>query len=126
VHLSAGSQIGGVLEPVGALPVIVEDDVLIGGNCGLYEGTVLKQRAMIGAGTILTGSTPLYDLVRGEVYRMEGDAPLVIPSDVVVVPGSRAIAAGQGKQWDISIYTPVIKYRDSKTGLSIRLEELLR
>jgi 2,3,4,5-tetrahydropyridine-2-carboxylate N-succinyltransferase len=127
VHVSAGSQIGGVLEPVGALPVIVEDDVLIGGNCGIYEGTVVKQGAVIGAGTILTGSTPLYDLVRGEVYRRTGDAPLVIPSGAVVVPGSRPIAAGLGKQWNISIYTPVIvKYRDSKTDLSIRLEDLLR
>ena len=127
VHVSAGSQIGGVLEPVGALPVIVEDDVLIGGNCGLYEGTVVKQRAVIGAGTILTGSTPIYDLVRGEVYRREDNSPLVIPSGAVVVPGSRAITAGRGKDWNISIYTPVIvKYRDTKTDQSIRLEELLR
>ena len=127
VHLSAGSQIGGVLEPVGALPVIVEDDVLIGGNCGLYEGTVVKRGAVIGAGTILTGSTSLYDLVRGEIYRGGEDGPLVIPSDAVVVPGSRAIAAGRGKEWNISIYTPVIvKYRDSKTDSSIRLEDLLR
>jgi 2,3,4,5-tetrahydropyridine-2,6-dicarboxylate N-succinyltransferase len=127
VHLSAASQIGGVLEPVGALPVIVEDDVLIGGNCGIYEGAVIKERAVIGAGTILTGSTPVYDLVRGQVYRKSGDAPLVIPSEAVVVPGSRAVSSGQGKDWNISIYTPVIiKYRDSKTDSSIRLEDLLR
>ena len=127
VHLSAGSQIGGVLEPVGALPVIVEDDVLIGGNCGIYEGAVVKQRAVIGAGTILTASTPVYDLVREQVYRREGDAPLVIPPEAVVVPGSRAIARGWGQQLNLSIYTPVIvKYRDSKTDQSIRLEDLLR
>jgi len=127
VHVSAGSQIGGVLEPVGALPVIVEDDVLIGGNCGLYEGTVVKQRAVIGAGTILTGSTPVYDLVRGEVYRKGPDTPLVIPEGAVVVPGSRAVSSGQGKEWNLSIYTPVIvKYRDAKTDQSIRLEDLLR
>ena len=127
VHVSAGSQIGGVLEPVGALPVIVEDDVLVGGNCGLYEGTVVKQHAVIGAGTILTGSTPVYDLVRGEVYRRDDNSPLVIPAGAVVVPGSRAVTAGRGKDWNISIYTPVIvKYRDAKTDQSIRLEELLR
>ncbi|MBI2818189.1 MAG: 2,3,4,5-tetrahydropyridine-2,6-dicarboxylate N-succinyltransferase [Acidobacteria bacterium] len=127
VHLSAASQIGGVLEPVGALPVIIEDDVLIGGNCGIYEGTVVKQRAVIGAGTILTGSTPVYDLVRGEVYRKNEQCPLVIPEEAVVVPGSRAVSSGQGKEWNISIYTPVIvKYRDSKTDTSIRLEDLLR
>ena len=127
VHLSAASQIGGVLEPVGALPVIIEDDVLIGGNCGIYEGTIVKERAVIGAGTILTGSTPVYDLVRAQVYRKTADAPLIIPSDAVVVPGSRAVTSGQGKDWNISIYTPVIvKYRDSKTDSSIRLEDLLR
>jgi len=127
VHVSAGSQIGGVLEPVGALPVIVEDDVLVGGNCGLYEGTVVKQHAVIGAGTILTGSTPVYDLVRGEVYRRDDNSPLVIPAGAVVVPGSRTVTAGRGKDWNISIYTPVIvKYRDAKTDQSIRLEELLR
>ena len=127
VHLSAASQIGGVLEPVGALPVIVEDDVLIGGNCGIYEGTIVKERAVIGAGTILTGSTPVYDLVRAQVYRKSNDVPLVIPSGAVVVPGSRAVSSGQGKDWNISIYTPVIiKYRDSKTDSSIRLEDLLR
>jgi 2,3,4,5-tetrahydropyridine-2-carboxylate N-succinyltransferase len=127
VHLSAGSQLGGVLEPVGALPVIIEDEVLIGGNCGVYEGTVVKKRAVLGAGTILTGSTPVYDLVRGEIYQRDGDNPLVIPPDAVVVPGSRPIARGLGKQWNLSLYTPVIvKYRDAKTDQSIRLEDLLR
>ena len=127
VHLSAGSQLGGVLEPVGALPVIVEDEVLIGGNCGVYEGTVVKKRAVLGAGTILTGSTPVYDLVRGEIYQRDGDSPLVIPSDAVVIPGSRPIARGMGKDWNLSLYTPVIvKYRDAKTDQSIRLEDLLR
>ena len=127
VHLSAASQIGGVLEPVGALPVVIEDDVLIGGNCGIYEGTVVKQCAVIGAGTILTASTPVYDLVRGEVYRKDERGPLVIPPEAVVVPGSRAIPGGKGKEWNISIYTPVIvKYRDSKTDSAIRLEDLLR
>ena len=127
VHLSAASQIGGVLEPVGALPVIIENDVLIGGNCGIYEGTVVKQQAVVGAGTILTGSTPVYDLVREKIYRRDGDSPLVIPPRAVVVPGSRALPGGWGKQWNLSLYTPVIvKYRDSKTDQSIRLEDLLR
>ena len=127
VHLSAGSQLGGVLEPVGALPVIIEDEVLVGGNCGVYEGTVVKQRAVLGSGTILTGSTPVYDLVRGQIYQRDGDNPLVIPPEAVVVPGSRAIAHGVGKQWNLSLYTPVIvKYRDVKTDQAIRLEDLLR
>ena len=127
VHLSAASQLGGVLEPVGALPVIVEDDVLIGGNCGIYEGTVIKRRAVIGAGTILTGATPVYDLVRGEVIRREAGQPLIIPENAVVVPGSRAVTKGWGKDAGISLYTPVIvKYRDAKTDQSIQLEDLLR
>ena len=127
VHLSAGSQLGGVLEPAGALPVIIEDEVLVGGNCGVYEGTVVKKRAVLGAGTILTGSTPVYDLVRGEIYQRDGDNPLVIPPEAVVVPGSRPIARGLGKEWNLSLYTPVIvKYRDAKTDQSIRLEDLLR
>ena len=127
VHLSAGSQLGGVLEPVGALPVIIEDEVLVGGNCGVYEGTVVKQRAVLGSGTILTGSTPVYDLVRGQIYQRDGDTPLVIPPEAVVVPGSRPIAHGVGKQWNLSLYTPVIvKYRDEKTDQAIRLEDLLR
>ena len=127
VHLSAASQLGGVLEPVGALPVIVEDDVLIGGNCGIYEGTVIKRRAVIGAGTILTGATPVYDLVRGEVIRREAGSPLIIPENAVVVPGSRAVTTGWGKDAGLSLYTPVIvKYRDAKTDQSIQLEDLLR
>lgn len=126
-HISAASQVGGVLEPVGALPVIIEDDVLIGGNCGVYEGTVVKRRAVLGTGTILNRSTPVYDLVRGEIYSADGDEPLVIPEEAVVVAGSRAITKGRGKDWGISLYTPVIvKYRDSKTDTKIQLEDLLR
>jgi 2,3,4,5-tetrahydropyridine-2-carboxylate N-succinyltransferase len=126
-HISAAAQIGGVLEPVGALPVIIEDGVLVGGNCGVYEGTVVKGRAVLGAGTILTRSTPVYDIVRGEVYGASGDEPLIIPEDAVVVAGSRAIAHGHGKAWGVSLYTPVIvKYRDSKTDARIQLEDLLR
>jgi 2,3,4,5-tetrahydropyridine-2-carboxylate N-succinyltransferase len=127
VHVSAGSQIGGVLEPVGALPVIVEDDVLVGGNCGVYEGTIVRAGAILAAGTVLTGGTPVYDLARETVYRREGDRPLEIPAQAVVVPGSRAISSGWGETQNLSIYTPVIvKYRDSKTETSVRLEELLR
>ncbi len=127
VHISAASQIGGVLEPVGALPVIIEDDVLIGGNCGVYEGTVVKSKAVLGTGTILNRSTPVYDLVRGEVYRATDDQPLVVPEGAVLVAGSRAVTSGPGKNWGISIYTPVIvKYRDEKTGTKIQLEDLLR
>ncbi len=123
VHLSAAAQIGGVLEPVGALPVIIEDDVMVGGNCGVYEGTIVKSRAVLGAGTIITGSTPLYDTVRGKIYRKTADTPLIVPEGAVVVPGSRAIQS----QWDLSLYAPVIvKYRDDKTDLGTRLEELLR
>jgi 2,3,4,5-tetrahydropyridine-2,6-dicarboxylate N-succinyltransferase len=126
-HISAASQIGGVLEPVGAMPVIIEDDVLIGGNCGVYEGAIVKRRAVLGSGTILNRSTPVYDLVRGVVHRAEGDAPLVIPEEAVVVAGSRAIRSGAGKEWGISLYTPVIvKYRDSGTETKIQLEDLLR
>lgn len=126
-HISAASQIGGVLEPVGALPVIIEDDVLVGGNCGVYEGTVVKKRAVLGTGTILNRSTPLYDLVRGEVYAPNDDDPLIIPEGAVVVAGSRAVTRGPGKDWGISLYTPVIvKYRDSKTDTKIQLESLLR
>src|SRR5471032_1302628 len=126
-HISAASQIGGVLEPVGAMPVIVEDDVLVGGNCGVYEGTVIKRQAVLGTGTILNRSTPLYDLVRGAVHRATGDEPLVVPEGAVVIAGSRAITSGPGKDWGISIYTPVIvKYRDAKTDTRIQLEDLLR
>ncbi len=127
VHLSAAVQIGGVLEPVNANPVIIEDDALIGGNCGVYEGTIVRQRAVLGAGTILTRGTPFYDMVRGEILKATADQPLIIPEDAVVVPGSRAITHGQGQQWGLSLYTPVIiKYRDEKTDLSTALEDLLR
>ncbi len=126
-HISAASQLGGVLEPVGAMPVIVEDNVLIGGNCGVYEGTVIKRGAVLGTGTILNRSTPVYDLVREKVYVASDDQPLVIPEDAVVVAGSRPIGKGAGKAWGLSLYTPVIvKYRDEKTGSKIQLEELLR
>jgi 2,3,4,5-tetrahydropyridine-2,6-dicarboxylate N-succinyltransferase len=126
-HISAAAQIGGVIEPVGAMPVIIENDVLVGGNCGIYEGTVVKRRAVLGSGTILTRSTPVYDLVRGEVYTASDDAPLMIPEDAVVVAGSRAITKGRGQDWGISLYTPVIvKYRDSKTEARVQLEHLLR
>jgi 2,3,4,5-tetrahydropyridine-2,6-dicarboxylate N-succinyltransferase len=127
VHLSAAAQIGGVLEPVNAAPVIIEDDVLVGGNCGIYEGTLVRARAVLGAGTILTRSTPLYDLVLGELYRAAGDQPLVVPENAVVVPGSRAIKKDPGKTWNLSLYTPVIvKYRDEKTDRGIELEDWLR
>ena len=126
-HISAASQIGGVLEPVGALPVIIEDDVLVGGNCGIYEGTVVRKQAVLGTGTILNRSTPLYDLPRGQVYRATDDQPLVVPEGAVVIAGSRAVTIGPGRDWGISIYTPVIaKYRDDKTGSKIQLEDLLR
>jgi 2,3,4,5-tetrahydropyridine-2-carboxylate N-succinyltransferase len=127
VHLSAAAQIGGVLEPINSVPVVVEDDVLVGGNCGVYEGTVVRARAVLGAGTILTRSTPLYDLVRGEIYRATADKPLEVPENAVVVPGSRAVKNGQGADWNLSLYTPVIvKYRDEKTDQGIELEEWLR
>jgi 2,3,4,5-tetrahydropyridine-2-carboxylate N-succinyltransferase len=128
VHLSAAAQVGGVLEPINAAPVIIEDDVLIGGNCGVYEGTLVRARAVLGAGTILTRSTPLYDLVRGELYRASQDRPLEVPEGAVVVPGSRAVTKGKGKsEWNLSLYTPVIvKYRDEKTDRGVELEDWLR
>jgi len=127
VHLSAAAQVGGVLEPVNAAPVIIEDDVLVGGNCGIYEGTLVRARAVLGAGTILTRSTPLYDLVKGEVYRARADGPLEVPENAVVVPGSRAVKKGKGTEWNLSLYTPVIvKYRDEKTDRGIELEDWLR
>jgi 2,3,4,5-tetrahydropyridine-2-carboxylate N-succinyltransferase len=127
VHLSAAAQIGGVLEPVNASPVIIEDDVLVGGNTGVYEGTVVRRRAVLAAGTILTRGTPVYDLVNGTVLKATAESPLVIPEDAVVVPGSRAVTKGRGTEWGLSVYTPVIvKYRDEKTELSTTLEDLLR
>jgi 2,3,4,5-tetrahydropyridine-2-carboxylate N-succinyltransferase len=127
VHLSAAAQIGGVLEPVGAMPVIVEDEALVGGNCGVFEGAIVGKGSVLAAGTILTGSTPVYDLVRDAVYRSDGEKPLMIPAGAVVVPGARAITDGRGKELGLSLYTPVIvKYRDGKTDQAVRLEELLR
>lgn len=127
VHLSAAAQIGGVLEPVNASPVVIEDDVLVGGNCGVYEGTVVRSRAVLGASTILTRSTPVYDTVRDEIYRATAEQPLTIPQDAVVVPGSRAVKRGKAAEWGLSLYTPVIvKYRDEKTDASAALEEALR
>ena len=127
VHLSAAAQIGGVLEPVNASPVIIEDDCLIGGNTGVYEGTVVRSKAVLAAGTILTRGTPVYDLVTGEIHRATAEMPLIIPSGAVVVPGSRAITSGKGRDWGLSVATPVIvKYRDEKTELSLALEDLLR
>jgi 2,3,4,5-tetrahydropyridine-2-carboxylate N-succinyltransferase len=127
VHLSAGAQIGGVLEPIGSLPVIIEDEVLVGGNCGIYEGTIVKRRAVLGTGTLLNRSTPVYDLVRSKVYTATESEPLTIPEEAVVVPGSRLVSEGPGKDWGIAVYTPVIlKYRDTKTDSKVRLEDLLR
>ena len=126
-HISAAAQIGGVLEPVGELPAIVEDDVLVGGNCGVYEGTVVKRRAVLASGVILTRSTPVYDVARGVVHSGADDEPLVIPENAVVVAGARAITSGKGKEWGVSLYTPVIvKYRDTKTEARVQLEDLLR
>src|SRR6202451_2016642 len=127
VHLSAAAQVGGVLEPINAAPVILEDDVLVGGNCGIYEGTLVRAGAVLGAGTILTRSTPLYDLIRGEVYRATPEAPLEVPEHAVVVPGSRAVKKRAAAEWNLSLYTPVIvKYRDEKTDRGIGLEDWLR
>jgi 2,3,4,5-tetrahydropyridine-2,6-dicarboxylate N-succinyltransferase len=127
VHISAGAQIGGVIEPVGALPVIVEDDALVGGNTGIYEGAIVKTRAVVGAGTVLTGSTPVFDLVRGEVIRPTAERPLVVPEGAVVVPGARAVTAGKGPEWGLALSTPVIvKYRDSRTDTRTELEAWIR
>jgi len=127
VHVSAAAQIGGVLEPVGAMPVIVEDDVLVGGNTGIYEGAVIKQRAVIAAGTVLTGSTPVYDLVNGVIIKPSATQPLVIPAGAVVVPGARAVTVGAGQEWGLSLATPVIvKYRDDKTDARTELEQWIR
>jgi 2,3,4,5-tetrahydropyridine-2,6-dicarboxylate N-succinyltransferase len=126
-HISAAAQIGGVIEPVGAMPVIIEDEVMVGGNCGVYEGTVVKKRAVLGTGTILNASTPVYDLVRDAVYAATDDQPLVIPEQAIVVPGSREIKHPVGAKWGLSLYAAVIvKYRDGKTDSRVRLEEFLR
>ena len=127
VHLSAAAQIGGVLEPVGAVPVIVEDDVLVGGNCGVYEGTIVRERAVLASGVILTGSTPVYDLVKGEIYQRTADGPLEIPAGAVVVPGARAVTTERGRDWGLSLYAAIIvKYRDERTDTAVRLEDYLR
>ncbi|HEY2974519.1 MAG TPA: 2,3,4,5-tetrahydropyridine-2,6-dicarboxylate N-succinyltransferase [Pyrinomonadaceae bacterium] len=127
VHLSAAAQIGGVLEPVGAVPVVIENDVLVGGGCGVYEGTIVHERAVLAAGTILTGSTPVYDLAREKIYQRTPSAPLEIPAGAVVVPGSRNVRGECGQAWGLSLYAPVIvKYRDEKTERAVQLEDYLR
>jgi len=127
VHLSAAAQIGGVLEPIGNVPVVVEDDVVIGGNCGIYEGTIIRSRAVIGAGVVLTGSTPVYDVVRGQVYRRTAEHPLEIPYGAVVVPGSRPLKGAFAEEHGLSIATQlIVKYRDEKTDSGTALEDALR
>jgi 2,3,4,5-tetrahydropyridine-2-carboxylate N-succinyltransferase len=127
VHLSAAAQIGGVLEPAGALPVIIEDEVLVGGNCGVYEGTIVRERAVLAPGTILSAGTAVFDMVHDRVYRRDGERPLEIPAGAVVVPGTRPVKSGPGREAGIGLYAPVIvKYRDEKTDTAVRLEELLR
>jgi 2,3,4,5-tetrahydropyridine-2,6-dicarboxylate N-succinyltransferase len=127
VHLSAAAQIGGVLEPINASPVVIEDDVLVGGNCGVYEGAIVRKGAVLAAGTILTRGTPVFDIVHGSILRATPDTPLIIPANAVVVPGSRAVNKGRGQEWGLSLYAAVIvKYRDEKTDLSTALEDLLR
>ena len=126
-HISAAAQIGGVLEPVGALPVVIEDDVLLGGNTGVYEGTIVRKRAVLGSGVILNRSTPLYDLVNGTVHTATGDLPLIVPEGAVVVAGARGVTRGKGPEWGLSLYTPVIvKYRDASTDTRAQLEDWLR
>jgi 2,3,4,5-tetrahydropyridine-2-carboxylate N-succinyltransferase len=127
VHVSAAAQIGGVLEPVGAMPVIIEDEVLVGGNTGIYEGAIVRRRAVIASGAIITGSTPLYDLPNGRIIKPEPGQPLVVPEGAVVVPGARSVTVGMGKEWGLSLATPVIvKYRDEKTDARTELEQWLR
>jgi 2,3,4,5-tetrahydropyridine-2-carboxylate N-succinyltransferase len=127
VHLSAAAQIGGVLEPVNASPAVIEDDVLVGGNSGVYEGTIVRKGAVLAAGTILTRGTPVFDVVNGTILRSTAELPLIIPENAVVVPGSRAVSKGKGQEWGLSLYAPVIvKYRDERTDLSTTLEDLLR
>jgi 2,3,4,5-tetrahydropyridine-2-carboxylate N-succinyltransferase len=127
VHLSAAAQIGGVIEPVGAMPVIIEDDVLVGGNCGVYEGAIVKRRAVLASGTIITGSTPLYDLPNERILKPEPGQPVVVPEGAVVVPGARQVTVGMGREWGLSLATPVIvKYRDEKTDARTELERWIR
>jgi len=127
VHLSAAAQIGGVIEPVGAMPVIVEDDVLVGGSCGVYEGAIIKRRAVLASGTIITGSTPIYDLPNERIIKPEPGQPLVVPEGAVVVPGARQVSVGAGREWGLSLATPVIvKYRDEKTDARTELERWIR
>ena len=127
VHLSAAAQVGGVIEPVGAMPVIIEDEVLVGGNCGIYEGAIVRRRAVLASGTIITGSTPLYDLPNSRIIKPEPGQPLVVPEGAVVVPGARAVTVGAGKEWGLSLATPVIvKYRDEKTDARTELERWIR
>jgi 2,3,4,5-tetrahydropyridine-2-carboxylate N-succinyltransferase len=126
VHVSAAAQIGGVLEPVGALPVVIEDEVLVGGNCGVYEGTIVKRRAVLASGTILTGSTPIYDLPNGRIIEPSG-GPLIVPEGAVVVPGTRPVTSGKGREWGLSVATPIIvKYRDERTDARTALEQAIR
>ncbi len=126
-HISASAQIGGVLEPIGNLPVIIEDEVMVGGNCGVYEGVVVKRRAVLGSGVILNSSTAVYDLVREQIYAARDDSPLMIPQEAVVVPGSRAISHAAAQRWSLSLYTPIIiKYRDARTDERVQLESLFR
>jgi 2,3,4,5-tetrahydropyridine-2,6-dicarboxylate N-succinyltransferase len=126
VHVSAAAQIGGVLEPVGALPVVIEDDVLVGGNCGVYEGAIVKRRAVLASGTILTGSTPIYDLPNARIIEPSG-GPLIVPEGAVVVPGARPVTAGAGREWGLSVATPIIvKYRDERTDARTALEQWIR
>jgi 2,3,4,5-tetrahydropyridine-2-carboxylate N-succinyltransferase len=127
VHLSAAAQVGGVLEPVGALPVIIEDDVLVGGNCGVYEGAIVKRRAVLASGVVLTGSTPLYDLPNERVIEAAPGQPLIVPEGAVVVPGSRPITTGRGREWGLAVSTPIIvKYRDERTDARTALEQWIR
>ena len=127
VHVSAAAQIGGVLEPVGALPVIVEDDVLVGGNCGVYEGTVVKRRAVLAAGTILTGSTPIYDVPNERIIQPPAGQPVIVPEGAVVVPGTRPMTGGKGQEWGLAVATPIIvKYRDERTDARTALEQWIR
>ena len=127
VHLSAGAQVGGVLEPIGSLPVVIEDDVIVGGNCGIYEGTIVRPRAVIGAGVVITASTPVYDVVREQIYRRTADRPLEIPYGAVVIPGSRRMKGDFAAEHDLQVATPmIVKYRDEKTDSGTALEEALR